>query len=153
MFLGGQQGAAFCVQGVDELGEHRLGKDVGAVVGEDVVIELRPIEDARQGANIADAHAQAFSAGGIQLGGAEFAHHAAAIDDAVVAGEAAELVEDVAGDEHGEAVVAVEAQDQLAHFDDALGVEAVHGLVEDEKIGLTGQRHGDAEALLHAEGV
>ena len=66
--------------------------------------------------------------------------------------EAGELVEDVAGDEHGYLPLAVEPQYELAHLDYALRVEAVHRLVEDEEIRPAAERHGDAEPLLHAEG-
>ena len=58
----------------------------------------------------------------------------------------------MARDEHGDAFLAVEPQDQLADLDDPLRVEAVGRLIEHEKIRMPRQRHGDAQALLHAEG-
>ena len=45
-----------------------------------------------------------------------------------------------------------EALEQVAHPQDALGVEPVDGLVEEQDWRVTEERRGDAEALAHAEG-
>ena len=41
---------------------------------------------------------------------------------------------------------------QFAHPPDALGVQAVDRLVEQQDVGVAEQRGGDAEPLAHAEG-
>ena len=46
-----------------------------------------------------------------------------------------------------------EVAQQAAHPEDALGVEAVGGLVEDQHLRVAEQRVGDAEPLAHAERV
>ena len=58
----------------------------------------------------------------------------------------------MAGDHDGDAL-AGELDQQPAHLLDTGRVQAVGGLVEDEQLGLAGQRQGDPEALLHAHGV
>ncbi len=66
-------------------------------------------------------------------------------------GEAAQLVENVAGDEHGDPMLSVQTEDQLTHFDDPLWVEPVCRLVEHEQVRVSRERHGNAEPLTHAE--
>ena len=44
------------------------------------------------------------------------------------------------------------AAQQFAHPADALGVQAVDRLVEQQDVGVAEQRGGDAEPLAHAEG-
>ena len=56
----------------------------------------------------------------------------------------------MAGDEHGPALVG-QAADQAAQPVDALGVEAVGRLVEDQDLGVAEQGGGQPEALAHAE--
>ena len=46
-----------------------------------------------------------------------------------------------------------ERQDHVAHFEHAGGVEAVHGLVEDQQMGVPEQAGRDAQPLAHAHGV
>jgi hypothetical protein len=48
-------------------------------------------------------------------------------------------------------VVGGEVPQQGPHPADALGVEAVERLVEDDRAGVAQQGGGDAEALAHAE--
>lgn len=67
-------------------------------------------------------------------------------------GKSCKLIEDVAGDQHRDAVLAVELQDQLPHLDDALGVKAVDRLIQHQKVRAARQRHGNAQPLPHAEG-
>ena len=67
-------------------------------------------------------------------------------------GQAGELVEDVAGDEHRDLPPPVELEDELAHLNDALGIEAVDRLVQHQKVGISRQRHSNAQPLAHAQG-
>ena len=46
----------------------------------------------------------------------------------------------------------VQLQDQFPHFNDALGIQTVYGLIKDQKIRVSCQGDGDAQALLHAQG-
>src|SRR6266498_2484927 len=75
---------------------------------------------------------------------------APADDDEVVGGKG-HLAHQVAGDEHRPALPR-EPLEQGAQPLDALGVEAVGGLVEEQHGCVAEQRLGDAEALLHPEG-
>ena len=58
--------------------------------------------------------------------------------------------QDVGAEDDG--VVAGEAVDQLADFDDLLGIEAGGGLVEDQDVGVVDDRLGEADALAVALG-
>ena len=60
--------------------------------------------------------------------------------------------EEVAGQQHGAALVG-EVAEQFAHPGDAFGVEAVGRFVQDEHLRVADQRLGDAEALTHPERV
>ena len=69
-----------------------------------------------------------------------------------VVGDLLDLAQHVRRDQHSAALVGEAAHEQ-AHPADALGVEAVRGLVEHERSGVAEQGAGDAEALPHAERV
>ena len=71
-------------------------------------------------------------------------------DDHLVGGER-HLAHQVARDEH-RAALAGQALQQVADPADPVGVEPVHRLVEEQHLGVTEQRGGDAETLAHAEG-
>ena len=58
----------------------------------------------------------------------------------------------MAGDHDGDAL-AGELDQEAAHLLDTGRVQAVGGLIENEQLGLSGQRQRDAEALFHAHGV
>ncbi len=79
-------------------------------------------------------------------------HDAALADHDQVVGDDLDLVEEVAGEQHGAALVGVPAE-QVAHPADAGRVEAVGGLVEDQHLRVADEGGRDAEALAHAEGV
>ena len=79
--------------------------------------------------------------GGEQLAGA---------DDDEVVGEHGELGDQVAGHEHRAALVG-EAAERGAQPADAVGVESVGGLVEQQHLGFAEQGAGEGEALAHAE--
>ena len=83
------------------------------------------------------------------LGGAVGDQPAAADDDEVVGGDR-HLVHQVAGDED-RAALGGQPLHQVPDPDDALGVEPVDRLVEDEDRRVAEQRGGDAEPLAHAE--
>ena len=63
------------------------------------------------------------------------------------------LGEQVAGHQHGPALVVGEVAEEAAQPLDALGVQAVGRLVEDQHRGVAEQRGGQGEPLPHAEGV
>ena len=46
----------------------------------------------------------------------------------------------------------VEAENELPHLNDALGVQTVDGLIQDEKVRVPAQGHGNAQPLAHAQG-
>ena len=79
-------------------------------------------------------------------------HDAALADHDDVVGDDLDLVEQVAGEQHGAALVGVPAE-QVAHPADAGGVEAVGRLVEDQHLGVAEEGGRDAEPLAHAERV
>ena len=58
----------------------------------------------------------------------------------------------MAGDEHRDLPFPVELQNELPDLNDPLGVQAVDGLVQYQKVRIPRQGHGDAQALLHAQG-
>ena len=66
-------------------------------------------------------------------------HHLALADDAHVVGHLLDLREQVARDQHGGAVRLGQRTYELAHLVDALGVEAVGGLVEQHEPGVAEQ--------------
>jgi len=72
-------------------------------------------------------------------------------DDHEVIGEHGELGDQVAGHEHRAAAIGEGAQ-RVAQPPDAVGVEAVRGLVEQQHVGFTEEGAGQGEALAHAEG-
>ena len=79
-------------------------------------------------------------------------HDLAAADQDHLVGDLLDLVEQVAGQQHGAAAVGV-ALEQATHPADAGRVEAVGRLVEDQHGRVAEQGVGDAEPLLHAERV
>ena len=99
--------AALLVQRQHQLRDRELGVEIRVGVVDDVVFGLLPVQHARKRARIAHVQAHALAAARLQLPGAHLLDHAAAVDEAVVRGEAGKLVEDVAGDEHGDALLAV----------------------------------------------
>ncbi|EOY50370.1 hypothetical protein SLI_5662 [Streptomyces lividans 1326] len=82
---------------------------------------------------------------------AHVGHQLAAPDDDQVVGGQRHLAHQVRGDEDG-AAFRGERLHQVAHPVDALRVEAVDRLVEEQHLGVAEQRGGDAEPLAHAEG-
>ena len=76
--------------------------------------------------------------------------HAAAADDHQVLGDQRHLAHQMRGEEHGPAL-AGELLEQRPDPEDALGVEAVGRLVEDDRLRVPEQRGGDPEPLAHAE--
>ena len=82
--------------------------DVGGGVGENGVGNPFFVQHLRERRSIADLHPDALSAGLLQLLGAQLPDHGAVIQEAVVGGQAGELVEDVAGDEHRDLPLPVE---------------------------------------------
>src|SRR5688500_5534252 len=85
-----------------------------------------------------------------QVGDGRFADDLALRDDRDPVADLLDLMEEMAGEEDGLAAVDGEASDERAHLLDAGGVEADHGLVEDDELGVAEQRRGDPEALAHS---
>src|SRR5581483_4438659 len=73
-------------------------------------------------------------------------------DDHETLGSERHFGDQVARHENGPALGRQVAQEE-ANPTDALGIEAVDGLVEEEDPGVTKKRGGDAEALSHTERV
>ena len=103
-----------------------------------------------QGARVepADDHARR----GEQLGHAALGDDLPAADDDELVGHGLDLAQQVGGEQDGARPVGEVAQ-QPAHPRDALGIEAVGRLVEDQHARLAEQRLGDPEPLAHAERV
>ncbi len=74
----------------------------------------------------------------------------ALVDDHHAVAGHADFRQDVRGKNDG--VAAGEALDQVAHFDDLLGIEAHGGLIENDDFGIVHQGLGQADALLVAAG-
>ena len=83
----------------------------------------------------------------LHLLGAQLLDQPAAVDDADAGGETVDLGEDVAGHEHGDAVVRGERAEQLSHLDHAGRVQPVGGLVEDHQVGLVEECGREPEPL------
>ena len=101
------------------------------------------------GAGAGDAHDVGGDGGDDLVDGAG-GEDAAAADDNEVVGGLGHLAHEVGGDEDG-AALAGQAPAGLADPLDALGVQAVDGLVEDEDPRVAQQGGGDAQALAHAQ--
>src|SRR5688500_1503513 len=69
-----------------------------------------------------------------------------------VVGVAAGEVEVVQHDHHGAAIVLDQVGEEIEHFDLVVDVEEGRRLVEQQHVGLLGQRHGDPDALALAAG-
>lgn len=76
----------------------------------------------------------------------------ATVQDDEAGADQLDLVQLVRGDEDGLAL-GRDRSHELAHLDHALGVEPVHGLVNDDKLGFTHECVSKREALLHAHRV
>ncbi len=87
-----------------------------------------------------------------QLGDRPLADDVAPVHDGHGVAGALDLVEEVRRQHHG-AALGHERQDHVAHLVHAGGVEPVHGLVEDQELGVPDQAGGHPEALAHAHGV
>ena len=82
--------------------------NVGGGIGEDGVGNPFFVQHLRERRSIADLHPDALSAGFLQLLGAQLLDHGSLVNKAIVGGQAGELVEDVAGDEHRDLPLPVE---------------------------------------------
>ena len=85
-----------------------------------------------------------------QVGHREVGQQPPATEDDEVVGRVLHLAHEVAGDEHGAPLVGEVAQ-QFAHPPDALGIQPVDRLVEQQHVRVAEQRRRDAEPLPHAE--
>src|SRR5438105_2710388 len=80
------------------------------------------------------------------------AHEPPVVDDRDAGADLLHLAQHVAGDEDGLALGGQVAQ-EVAHLDDAGGVQPVGGLVEDQKLRIVEQSDPQAQALLHSHRV
>ena len=103
-----------------------------------------------QGDRVEPAHDHAGR--GEQLGHAALGDDLSAADDDELVGHRLDLAQQVRGEQDGARAVGEVAQ-QPAHPRDALGIEAVGRLVEDQHARVAEQRLGDPEPLAHAERV
>ena len=87
-----------------------------------------------------------------QIGEASVGDHLAGADHDEAVDGRFDFGEQVAGQQHGAALVG-EVAEQFAHPGDAFGVEAVGRFVQDEHLRVADQGLGDAEALTHPERV
>ena len=76
----------------------------------------------------------------------------AAADHHQLVGDLLDFAQQVRGQQHGSRAVGEVAQEP-AHPHDALGVQAVGGLVEDEHLGVVHQRLRELQPLPHAGAV
>ncbi|MFI6507245.1 hypothetical protein ACIBCT_06550 [Streptosporangium sp. NPDC050855] len=84
---------------------------------------------------VAGGHGQVTAQALVQGGGVEFLDQAAVVNDADAGGRARDLGQQVAGQEHRDAVFAGQAGQQGTDLHDADGIQAVDGLVQDEQVG------------------
>ena len=82
---------------------------------------------------------------------AELPDKSAVVDEAVMGRDFGKLLQNVAGNDDGDVLLAVDFLNDVAHFDDALRVQSVDRLVENEQIRFPYHGKRDAETLLHAE--
>ena len=69
--------------------------------------------------------------------------------DGHVIAERLDVAQDVRREEDGAPLVAL-LEDQIAHLFSTDGIEAAHGLIEDQELGIGDQRRGQPGALQHA---
>ena len=119
-------------------GEHSTTPPLqGQSVGQ-VGLLHRPDVDARGGVSVDE------------FVGAGVGDDAALGDDEQVIGGLGHLAHQVAGEEH-RAPLGGQALHQVSNPEDAVGVETVDRLIEDQRVGVAEQGRGDAEPLTHAE--
>jgi hypothetical protein len=87
-----------------------------------------------------------------QLGDRSLPDDLAAVHDGHGVAGALHLVEQVRR-EHNGTPFGGQGLDHVAHVEHAGRIQTVHGLVEDEELGVAEQTGGDAETLAHAHGV
>ena len=85
-----------------------------------------------------------------QRGGRRDFHHMAGVHDADAVGDLRQHAQIVGHVQHRHAEAGPEVDQQLDDLLLGRDVEAGRRLVEDHEVGLAGQRHGDADALLLA---
>ena len=118
----------------------------------DAVVHPPAVQYPHQRLSVCHLGPNAFAAGCFQFFAADLSYHAAPVDEAVMGGQLGKLIKNVAGNQHGDLPFPVQLQDQLPHFHNALGVQAVDWFVQHKKIGVAAQRHGDSQALPHSQG-
>lgn len=77
----------------------------------------------------------------------------ALIQNGYAVAEVLHLDEEVRGEQDSEAAFAIELLDELAHFVDALGIEALGRFIEEDGLWRGDEGLGKGEALAHAVGV
>ena len=87
-----------------------------------------------------------------QTVGGDALQHPALLNEGVVGGQGGQLGENVAGDQNGGLPLPVQLKEQLPELHDALRVQAVDGLVQEEELRVVHEGQGQAQPLLHAQG-
>src|SRR6266404_64088 len=84
------------------------------------------------------------------LGQGAFKNHSPLVQDGDAGAKLLHLAQKVRGQENGQAQFTMEPQNGLAHLVDALGVQAVARLVEDQQLGVRQQRLGQGQPRPHS---
>ena len=74
-------------------------------------------------------------------------------DDANYRSHLFNLRQDMTADGDGDSLGCSQVHDHLSNFDHRLGIQAIGGLIQEQELRLRNQRHGDAQPLLHPQGV
>lgn len=88
----------------------------------------------------------------LQRPGGNLLQHHAVVQEAVAGGQIGQLRQDVAGDQNGGLPLLVEPEQQVSELHDALRVQSVDRLVQQQEVRPVHQRQGQPQPLLHAQG-
>ena len=89
----------------------------------------------------------------LRVGERAFKNFLPLVQDRDACAEQLDFVEQVRGEQDGEAQFLLQSLNGEAHLVDALGVEAIAGLVEDEQLGVGHERLREGEPRAHAVGI
>ena len=82
---------------------------------------------------------------------AELFDQPSVVNNAVMRCQLGKLLQDMTGNDHGDALLLIDAVNNIPYLDNALRVKAVDRLIQNQQLRLANGRHCDAKALLHAE--
>ena len=78
-----------------------------------------------------------------------FHHLVSVVDDHEAVADLLDLIEEMAGEENRQSLVAGQRADELAHAGYAMGIEAIGRFIKNQQAGGRQQRLGDPQPLLH----